>query len=35
MMPAPHVSGDRKKEGIFPNLSIFENLLLPVYREFR
>jgi ribose transport system ATP-binding protein len=30
-----YVSGDRKKEGIFPNLSIFENLLLPVYREFR
>jgi len=25
-------SGDRKKEGIFANLSIFENLLLPVYR---
>jgi ribose transport system ATP-binding protein len=30
-----YVSGDRKKEGIFPNLSIFENLLLPVYREYR
>jgi len=30
-----YVSGDRKKEGIFPNLSVFENLLLPVYREYR
>ncbi|OBQ71404.1 YbhB/YbcL family Raf kinase inhibitor-like protein [Mesorhizobium loti] len=30
-----YVSGDRKKEGIFANLSIYENLLLPVYREFR
>ncbi len=30
-----YVSGDRKKEGIFANLSIFENLLLPVYREYR
>ena len=30
-----YVSGDRKKEGIFPNLSIFENVLLPVYREYR
>ncbi len=30
-----YVSGDRKKEGIFPNLSIFENLLMPVYGEFR
>jgi ribose transport system ATP-binding protein len=30
-----YVSGDRKKEGIFPNLSIFENLLMPVYREYR
>ncbi len=30
-----YVSGDRKKEGIFPNLSIFENLVLPVYREYR
>jgi ribose transport system ATP-binding protein len=26
------VSGDRKREGIFPNLSIFENLLIPLYR---
>ncbi|HJP68184.1 MAG TPA: YbhB/YbcL family Raf kinase inhibitor-like protein [Sphingomicrobium sp.] len=30
-----YVSGDRKKEGIFSNLSIYENLLLPVYREYR
>ena len=30
-----YVSGDRKKEGIFANLSIFENLGLPVYREYR
>jgi len=30
-----YVSGDRKKEGLFPNLSIFENLLIPVYREYR
>jgi ribose transport system ATP-binding protein len=30
-----YVSGDRKKEGIFPNLSIFENLLLSVYQEYR
>ena len=29
-----YVSGDRKREGIFPNLSIFENLLLPVYEEY-
>lgn len=28
-----YVSGDRKREGIFPNLSIFENLLLPLYRR--
>jgi ribose transport system ATP-binding protein len=28
-----YVSGDRKKEGTFPNLSIFENLLLPLYRR--
>jgi ribose transport system ATP-binding protein len=27
------VSGDRKKEGIFPNLSIFENLLIPLFRR--
>lgn len=30
-----YVSGDRKKEGIFANLSIFENMLLSVYREYR
>jgi ribose transport system ATP-binding protein len=28
-----YVSGDRKNEGIFPNLSIFENLLIPLYRK--
>ncbi len=27
-----YVSGDRKNEGIIPNLSIFENLLIPLYR---
>lgn len=27
-----YVSGDRKKEGIFANLSIFENMLMPLYR---
>lgn len=27
-----YVSGDRKREGIFPNLSIFENMLIPLYR---
>lgn len=27
------VSGDRKREGILPNLSIFENLLFPLYRR--
>jgi ribose transport system ATP-binding protein len=27
-----YVSGDRKREGIFANLSIFENMLLPMYR---
>jgi Raf kinase inhibitor-like YbhB/YbcL family protein len=30
-----YVSGDRKKEGIFANLSIFENLALPIYHEYR
>ena len=30
-----YVSGDRKKEGIFANLSIFENLVLPVLSEYR
>jgi len=28
-----YISGDRKHEGIFPNLSIFENLLFPLYRK--
>ncbi len=28
-----YVSGDRKREGIFANLSIFENLLMPLYRR--
>jgi ribose transport system ATP-binding protein len=27
-----YVSGDRKKEGIFANLSIYENMLMPLYR---
>lgn len=27
------VSGDRKREGILPNMSIFENLLLPLYQQ--
>jgi len=27
-----YVSGDRKREGILPNLSIFENLLIPLYK---
>ena len=26
------VSGDRKKEGILPNLSIYENMVMPLYR---
>ena len=30
-----YVSGDRKKEGIFPNLSIFENLLMPIFHASR
>jgi Raf kinase inhibitor-like YbhB/YbcL family protein len=30
-----YVSGDRKKEGIFANLSIFENMMMPVYKEYR
>lgn len=29
-----YVSGDRKKEGIFPNLSIFENMSMPIYRDY-
>ena len=28
------VSGDRKREGILPNLSIFENLLFPLYQSY-
>ncbi len=28
-----YVSGDRKREGIIPNLSIFENLLIPLYHK--
>jgi len=28
-----YVSGDRKREGIFANLSIFENLLMPLLRR--
>ena len=28
-----YVSGDRKREGIFASLSIFENMLIPLYRE--
>lgn len=28
-----YVSGDRKKEGIFPNLSIFENMCMPIYPD--
>lgn len=28
-----YVSGDRKREGIFANLSIFENLLMPLIRR--
>ena len=27
-----YVSGDRKKEGIFPNMSIFENMVIPLYK---
>ena len=27
------VSGDRKKEGILPNLSIYENLVVPLYEK--
>jgi ribose transport system ATP-binding protein len=30
-----YVSGDRKREGIFPNLSIFENLAIALYRANR
>jgi ribose transport system ATP-binding protein len=28
-----YVSGDRKREGIFASLSIFENMVFPLYRE--
>lgn len=28
-----YLSGDRKREGIFANLSIFENMMLPLYRQ--
>lgn len=28
-----YVSGDRKREGIFPNLSIYENLAIALYRR--
>lgn len=28
-----YVSGDRKREGIFDALSIFENMLMPLYRD--
>ncbi|WP_192179074.1 sugar ABC transporter ATP-binding protein [Mesorhizobium amorphae] len=28
-----YVSGDRKREGIFPDLSVFENLALGLYRD--
>lgn len=28
-----YVSGDRKREGIFASLSIFENMAMPLYRE--
>jgi ribose transport system ATP-binding protein len=28
-----YVSGDRKREGIFANMSIFENMLMPLYRD--
>lgn len=28
-----YVSGDRKREGIFSSLSIFENMMMPLYRE--
>jgi ribose transport system ATP-binding protein len=28
-----YISGDRKREGIFASLSIFENMVMPLYRE--
>ncbi len=30
-----YVSGDRKREGIFASLSIFENMMMPLYRDKR
>ncbi|MFY8147315.1 MAG: ATP-binding cassette domain-containing protein, partial [Rhodobacter sp.] len=30
-----YVSGDRKKEGIFANLGIFENMVLPIFHAYR
>ncbi|WP_353713628.1 sugar ABC transporter ATP-binding protein [Arthrobacter sp. K5] len=30
-----YISGDRRKEGIFPNLSIMENFAMPLYRTHR
>jgi ribose transport system ATP-binding protein len=30
-----YVSGDRKREGIFASMSIFENMVMPLYREKR
>ena len=27
-----YVSGDRKKEGIFPNMSIYDNMVIPLYK---
>ncbi len=30
-----YVSGDRKREGIFASLSIFENMVMPLYRDKR
>jgi len=29
-----YISGDRKKEGLFQNLSIFENMCLSIYQQF-
>jgi ribose transport system ATP-binding protein len=29
-----YVSGDRKKDGIFPNLSIYENMCMSIYPEY-
>jgi ribose transport system ATP-binding protein len=30
-----YISGDRRREGIFPNMSIFENFAMPLYRGHR